>query len=259
MSRDYIYHHAAMNTEFTFRLVAAEKDTAQKAAFAAITLLDQLESKLSRYISGSDISQINHMQTGESLYISDLCYECLRVALAIGLESRGLFDITLGRQIEHLKSSSQDDQPELMGQLSLDPDKPAIHCLEAGREVDLGGIGKGFALDCIRKELEDWEIESGLLSSGASTHLAFGHKAWHICYDSGQAPYSLKNAAMSVSGIDIQGDHIVSPRPDQALLRQHLWVIHPNAAAADAWSTACFLMTDEELASCGEPIKILRG
>lgn len=259
MSSEFVFRHAAMNTEFTFRLIADEKERAHDAASAAITLPDELESKLSRYVPGSDVSQINHMQSGESLYLSDVTYDCLRQALTIGVESGGLFDISLGRQIEHLKSSSQGDQPELQGQLSLDPDKPAIHCLEAGREVDLGGIGKGFALDCIRKELEDWEIQSGLLSSGASTHLAFGDKEWQISYDPDREPYSLRNAAISVSGVDVQGEHIVSPRPNQWPLMQRLWVIQPSAAAADAWSTACFLMTAEELAKCSEQIEILTG
>jgi thiamine biosynthesis lipoprotein ApbE len=59
----------------------------------------------------------------------------------------------------------------------------------------------------------------------------------------------LKNQALSVSGIGIQGSHIVSPRQTESTqyAQERVWVSHEEAAYADAWSTACLLMTESEL------------
>ena len=143
MSDSYTFKHEAMKTTFTLRLIHAQAKHACDAANQAFALIDEIENSLSRYISGSDISQINRMQSGQTLFISETCYECMRIALKIYIDSDGLFDITLGRQIEHQKNAMTGIMPSIEGQLMVDPDRPAIHCVEAGREIDLGGIGKG--------------------------------------------------------------------------------------------------------------------
>ena len=256
----HTYTHEAMKTTFTLRLMHAQADHARDAANQAFALIDEIENALSRYIPGSDVSQINCMQSGQSLFISETCYECMRIALKIYIDTDGLFDITLGRQIEHQKNKLKGIAPALEGQLMVDPDRPAIHCVEAGREIDLGGIGKGYALDRIAPLLRGLGIKSGLASAGASTQLAFGESAWKIeLTGSSDMPIvELKNQALSVSGTEIQGSHIVSPRQTEFTHYAHtrVRVIHEEAACADAWSTACLLMTENELESAKDRITI---
>ncbi len=259
----HTYTHEAMKTTFTLRLIHAQADHARDAANQAFALIDEIENALSRYISGSDVSQINSMQSGQSLFISETCYECMRIALKIYIDTDGLFDITLGRQIEHEKNKLKGIAPDLGGQLMVDPDRPAIHCVEAGREIDLGGIGKGYALDRIAPLLRDLGIKGGLVSAGASTQLAFGESAWKIeLTGSSDMPIvELKNQALSVSGTEIQGSHIVSPRRTKFTHYAHarVRVIHEEAACADAWSTACLLMTENELENVKGRITIYCG
>ena len=83
-----------MKTTFTLRLIHAQAKHARDAANQAFALIDEIENALSRYISGSDVSQINRMQGGQTLFISETCYECVRIALKIYVDSDGLFDIT---------------------------------------------------------------------------------------------------------------------------------------------------------------------
>ncbi len=232
----------AMKTTFTLRLREESEREAAGIAQECFSELAYLESKLNRYLEGSDIWQINHMQAGETLYISEACYACLKLAMQAYQESQGLFDVTVGRQIEHLKSGGPGEPPEPAGQIAIDPERPAVHCLEPGREIDLGGIGKGFALDQLKEHLGDWGITAGLLSSGASTQLSFGPHAWPIelCGDKGTLVYSLRNKALSASGTGIQGSHIISPYSTSTdYVYKRIWIVHDSAAMADAWSTAC--------------------
>jgi len=256
----HTFTHEAMKTTFTLRLVHSQVDQARDAANQAFALIDEIENTLSRYIPESDVSQINCMQSGQSLFISETCYECMRIALKIYTDTDGLFDITLGRQIEHQKNKLEGMVPALEGQLMVDPDRPAIHCVEAGREIDLGGIGKGYALDRIAPLLRDLGIKSGLASAGTSTQLAFGESAWKIeLTGSTDMPIvELQDQALSVSGIEIQGSHIVSPRQTEFAHYTHprVRVVHEEAACADAWSTACLLMTENELETAKDRITI---
>ncbi|MDP4609621.1 MAG: FAD:protein FMN transferase [Opitutales bacterium] len=251
MEQLHTYIHDAMKTTFTLRLRGSDKSLCDSVAQAAITLIDEIEHSLSRYIEGSEAWQINHMQAGETLILSDLCYECLQYALHAYVQTDGLFDITLGTQIEHRKNAHDGVAPALCGQLMVDPDRPAIHCAEPGREIDLGGIGKGFALDKMRSVIEEMGIESALLSAGASTQLAFGEEAWEIELrgDNDTLKLSLQNQALSASGTSIQGSHIISPRDSHTNYQfPRLWLTHSSATMADAFSTAVLLMNEGESA-----------
>ena len=57
-------------------------------------------------------------------------------------------------------------RPVFWGPFVIAPDRPFISCEEAGREIDFGGIGKGFALDKMKSLMIDWGIKAALLSAG---------------------------------------------------------------------------------------------
>ena len=132
------FQHPAMNTTFTLRFLSDDSRLCKSVARNCFEIIDDLESRLSRYQEESEISQINHMRSGESLFIHETTYACIRSALEMHVVTQGLFDITLGKQIEHQKRRSTGESPTLGGTLALDPDRPVIHCIEAGREIDLG-------------------------------------------------------------------------------------------------------------------------
>ena len=246
-AKTYNFTHEAMKTVFQLRLCADDAVLAKNAALDCFERLDAIEDSLSRYIPGSDVWQINHMQSGQSLFVSEDCYQCLRLAMLVGQASSGLFDITLGRLIEHRKSAAEAAPPALAGQLMIDDTRPKVHCIERGREIDLGGIGKGYALDVLAERCREWGITNGLLSAGASTQLAFGNRPWELAMrgDQHNCELKLQEQALSASGTAIQGSHIVSPSGDNASLpRRRAWVRTSSAAMADAFSTAALLATD---------------
>ena len=165
----FVHEHEAMNTTFTIRLLGMDEQSARSLAQLCLERIDQLEGQLSRFLEGSDVSRINALPAGETLYISEPCHECLLLAMQAAAQTHGLFDITLGKRIEHRKEGKDGPMPELEGRLKVHPDVPAVTCEEAGREIDLGGIGKGFALDQLRELLNEWEAGGALITAGASS------------------------------------------------------------------------------------------
>lgn len=253
--------HEAMNTTFTFRFRGVEEKVAAGMARECIDRIDEIESRLSRFIDGSDVSRINQLKAGETLYLSETCHQCLLQAIEAHAITGGLFDITLGARIAHRKSGGDGQPPALTGQIVIHPDVPAVTCVEPGREIDLGGIGKGYALDQLQQILTEWGAEDFLLAAGASSLLAHGPTAWPIELAGAveSARVDLSNQSLSASGITIQGSHIVHPAGPDAMPASpcsRLWVTAPTATLAEVWSTALMLVPVEEIpeiiAGCGD-------
>lgn len=246
------FTHEAMNTTFTLRLRGIDMETAKGIARESFELVDRLESRLSRFMESSDVSRINVMAAGETLYLSEDCHQCLLLALDAHARTGGLFDITLGKRIEHRKSGDEGPPPAITGSLIIHPDVPAVTCVEPGRELDLGGIGKGYALDRLKQLLMDWEVDDALLAAGASSLLAFGPADWPVdlAGSFGSERIALSNQAISVSGTGIQGSHIIHPGGEEdmpATSCNRIWTLAPTAALAEIWSTALMLIEPHEI------------
>ncbi|HQE64975.1 MAG TPA: FAD:protein FMN transferase [Candidatus Saccharicenans sp.] len=122
-----------------------------------------------------------------------------------------------------------------------------------GLDLDLGAIGKGYALEAAAGYLSSWEIDSFLANAGQSTVLARGKEAWPVTVGGGfdflkAGRVKLKDRALSGSGHEVKGAHIYDPRRRQALSRQlAVWVSHPSPALADGLSTAFMVMDLKEI------------
>ena len=247
MKSEYlIFEHEAMKTTFVLRIPLVYADLPLASiSMECFDRLEQLEAQLSRYALGSEIQQINHMQAGDRLYLSQDSYQCIRIANQVQLDSKGAFDITLGKLIEHHKQALTSPQPNLSGHWIIDPQFPQIECIQVGREMDLGGIGKGYALDEIKKILNGWEIQEAVISAGASTQIAMGEQFvdFELLGDQTSKRIALKQMALSSSGVGIQAAHIVSPNELSTRTSfKRVWCVAQSASLADAWSTAAMLM-----------------
>ena len=243
------YSHDAMKTTFRIFVSGGDRARMDSAVSEAFQKLDDLESLLSRYVPGSDISRINAMKAGESLFLSNDCDQCLRLAIEASSATSGRFDPCIGTLIDVVKLPTGGGG-ELRGIVSLDPCRPMVSCIEEGRIFDLGAIGKGYALECMASILSEHGIEKALLTSGASTILAIGAIDWpiDIPHSSGSRRLMLRQAALGASGSSQQGTHIVDPRDGSPARHfQSVWVVHPRAPFADSFSTACFVMSPAEI------------
>jgi thiamine biosynthesis lipoprotein len=213
------FANQAMATEFEIFCVHAGRDYAQQAAWAAFDLLDRMESELSRFIENSDISRINALAPGESARVCRWTMECLQIARRAHTETAGAFDISLGSGLNSLELAPRDF---------------TVRTTTSAVRLDLGGIGKGYAVDRMAEVLRDWDIHQALVHGGFSSVLALdapaGFEGWPLSLSApAGAPFETVQArrrAFSASGVQ-KGDHILDPRTGR-----------PARRRAAAWATA---------------------
>ena len=264
------FSHVAMATRWQIRIDAdITQEHAAGIAEEAFTRIDRLKKALSRFIPSSDIARANALQAGQSLEIETDTWDCLNAAQKIAHATRRAFDPSAGKLIDFWKKQNRenlacaggfcDEMPEWreafedfrFGTLALEPER-RIRCITHGASLDLGGIGKGFALDKAAAILQEHGIERALLSAGGSTILALdapkNSEGWSIGFSDDTPPVRIARRAVGSSGTQFHGSHLVDPRSGlPANNKKHARILAPNATEADALATAFYVMTEREI------------
>ncbi len=233
------FTHEAMTTTFEVIIAGQEHAYARQASAAVFREVERINNLLNKYDAGSDIGQVNLLKADERVRVSIETLECLEKAIWAYHISGGLFDPTIGTGFH---------------ELVVDRSTFSVGWKKGGKgEIDLGGIGKGFAIDKAAEILKDWGVDKVVINGGTSTVLARG-KEWDLGVGgpwgtkAGFTSVHLKNQALSGSGTEVKGAHIINPKTGKPATR-HLaaWAIHPSAATADALSTAFMMMAPEKI------------
>ncbi|MHC4132396.1 MAG: FAD:protein FMN transferase [Planctomycetota bacterium] len=263
------FSHEAMATTFEIFIQNDNPDYANKAANVAFDELDSLQQQLSRYIENSDISRINNLALGETARIGLPAFECLNIAKDIHSQTNGAFDVTIGLLYDCWLDENKKILKPLNTQLEFAKEHTGIHFLELDQAeytvkllgektcLDLGGIGKGYAIDQVANLLQDWSIDKALIHGGLSTILAMdaptGQKGWPvnvsnpIDINKTSTNLLLSNRSLSISGLQ-KGSHIIDPRlAEPCHTNISAWASAETAAKADALSTAFMVMNHQEI------------
>jgi len=259
------FSHEAMATVFDVFITHGEPGYAEQAAWAAFDELDRLETQLSRFVENSDISAINSLEPNKQLRLSPATFECLKLSVEMYHKTGGAFDVTIGSLFDCLLNSDRtprrpsEQQLELArsrtgsDMIKLNESDFTVELSTEGVRIDLGAVGKGYAVDKMAELLGEWDIDTVVLSAGQSSILPVGAPArrqgWPVTITNPNEPkqvlahLDIKDLALSGSGLK-KGCHIIDPRSGEPVEGKiAAWAAAKTAAEADALSTAFMVMS----------------
>jgi len=263
------FSYEAMATVFEVFIVHEDAGYAQQAAYAAFDVLDRLEAELSRYVENSDISIINNLAVGEKYTVGIDTFNCLKQCQQLYHDTNGCFDVTIGALFDCWLDKDKKLLNPTEQQLAwakehtgadlylLDEELMTVELKKSPLKIDLGGFGKGYAVDEMAKGLGDWGITRALIHSGRSSVFGMGcpdgEKGWPVTIsnplDRGQIleRLYLRDYAISGSGLE-KGSHIIDPRSGRPVKgKAASWSAAATAAVADGLSTAFMITSDDEI------------
>jgi thiamine biosynthesis lipoprotein len=276
----------AMATRFEIVLHGENEVALRAAAEEALDEIQRLEAQLSLYEPASDISRINARAAAGPVRVEPRLFRLLQHAELLSRETEGAFDITVAPLMRcwgFLRGGGRLPEPDSladarnkvgMHHVILNQDDFTVRFARDGVMLDLGSIGKGYALERAAELLLDAGVTRALLHGGTSTVHAIGAppdaEAWKVAVphpafaaasaglhsthpnlDPTQtdllAVVPLKDEAMSVSAVwgkvfETNGrvyGHVIDPRKGEPVEAGLLAAaVLSSATETDAFSTA---------------------
>jgi thiamine biosynthesis lipoprotein len=200
-------------------------------------------------------------------------FHLIERALSYSRRTGGAFDITVGRLMKAWgffrdtgRHPSTDELAQALAQtgweyVKLGETNRTVRFLRRKLELDLGAVGKGYALDRVASLLRAHGVEAALVGAGQSTYIAVGappgSEGWPVhvpdAHDSVRrlTTVMLCDGALSTSGdsetfFELEGErygHILDPRtgyPVKGMVQ--VTVISSRAEVSDVLSTSLFVM-----------------
>jgi thiamine biosynthesis lipoprotein len=152
----------AMGTRFEMFLRGDDEQHLEAVAVAVCEVIQRLDGALSRFDKRSEISRVNREAIDKPVRVDRELFALLERCEQARELTEGYFDVTR------------------CAALLLDVGNCAVKLAHPDAVIDLGGVGKGYALDCGREILERFGVGCGLLQGGTSSVLAIGDEAWTI-------------------------------------------------------------------------------
>jgi len=287
ISQAHRFQHQAMASSWEIIIQHEDAEYAREASLAAFDELDRLESELSRFVENSDISRIKSLHAGRSAVVGLDTFGCLKTARQMYKKTGGAFDVTIGplyqcwfdensspsvhspmQSLEKkatgkkLREPTQKELDEArkrtgMELLELNEQEHSVKVKTGHLQLDLGGIGKGYAVDRMAEILRDWRLNRAFINGGSSSVLALDAplemKGWPVTISSPFEPKNtlnrlfLKNFSLGGSGLQT-ALHIIDPRTGRPVSNKvAAWSGDTKAVSTDALSTAFMTMSNEQI------------
>ena len=262
----------AMNCRFELALPGDDPVRLRAIGEEALAEIERLDRQLSFYRPESEISWINARATRKPVKVEPRLFRLLQLCGELNLKTDGAFDITIGPLMRAWGfvggKGRMADEAEIeaareiigMEHIGLDEESFTVRFDREGVAIDLGAIGKGYAVERAAGILRENGISSGLLHGGTSTVYAIGAqpdgRPWTIGLAeplSGQV--DLQDSGLSVSAVHgksfmedgIEFGHILDPRNGKPIRgNPAAAVVGPSPAICDALSTALLALGKQE-------------
>ena len=263
----------AMGSTYSIAVYGEDRVRMEAAVDAAFDEVRRLDEMLSNYRPSSEWSEVNRHAAEKPVHVSDELFRLLSACLEYSRKSEGAFDISVGPVVDLWKAALRGERvPTAEEQAKaracvgyekiklIPPDQVQFEspCLR----IDVGSIGKGYAVDRAVDILRAEGIQSALVDAGQSSIYGMGTppglQAWevHLRDPSGQVdPVVMLNensvstseqTPPSLLGNQSAG-HIIDPENGKPLETKFaLSVVVKTGTASDALSTTLLLVGPEK-------------
>jgi thiamine biosynthesis lipoprotein len=256
-------------------VIAKSQRAAKRCIKAAFDVQNRIESLMSDFRADSELSKVNRLAAQGPVPVSEMTFEVLQRAVHFTTLSNGAFDVTVGPLVDLWRKAGETDSPpteEALAEarrkvgsdkLILDGKNRTVRFAVEGMRVDLGGIGKGYAVDKAVEAMQKHGALGGLVDLGGNircfgqppqgqTHWRIGLQDPNVAPDEfgGTRPLlvlSFTKESVATSGdyrrfIKVQGkkqSHIIDAATGKGANKLVSdTIIAPDATTADALSTA---------------------
>ncbi len=260
--------HYVMGTILEITVEAPQIETGRQWIRDGVAEARRLEREFTSFDSQSALSELNR-QAGTGFHrIPIELFEILAQSKDLSRLSNGTFDVSVGPLIELWNGAAARDKWPAAEEIEASrrmvgygnirlrsPDEAELAL--PGMELDLGGIGKGYAADRIAEELRGFGARSALINFGESSIVALGPvgetagwPVWIRRKKTVEGPLRLRDCALSTSGSfghshrisHRRVGHVIDPRTGRPLLEERqVTVIAPTATEAEGWSKALLI------------------
>lgn len=215
-----VFHHScfAMGTRLNLVIPNMEKEHGDILADKASLILKEQEEIMSSYREDSEVSKVNRLAGKQKVKLSDELFNILKICNDYYKRTLGAFNPALLGVTSMIKNDSANEQRlnNINAASSgweyalLDESSATLQFTREKTGLDLGGFGKGWALEKIIDNLKKEGVESAFISFGESTVSAIGEHPlggpWQTsvpAIDKSNSPLELNlvNESFSISGL----------------------------------------------------------
>jgi thiamine biosynthesis lipoprotein len=259
-----------MGTRITVELWSDDEDRAERAIDAVLDEMRHIDESMSTYKPSSEVSRVNAGAADGPMPISKELYDLLTTAREYSVITEGAFDITYAsvgylydfrRRVRPNDSQIAAALPAVnYRHVLLDPKKQTVRFSQPGVRIDLGGIAKGYAVDCGIDVLKRLGFTRAYVSAGGDSRIIgdrFG-KPWMVGIRDPRKQdgevitrIPLVDAAISTSGDyeryfeedGVRYHHIIDPRTGHSASKvRSATIIGPYAMRTDGLSKTAFVL-----------------
>ena len=235
-----------MATRFEILLHGENASALRAAGEEALDEIDRLEARLSLFQASSEIAHLNARAARGPVRITPGLFALLQRAKELHEETGGAFDITIAPLVRcwgFMGGSGQ--KPEAvalaearakvgMALVELDRNDFTVCFKAEGVMLDLGAIGKGYAIERAVELLRDAGVTSALLHGGTSTVYGLGRppegECWRVAIEDPKARTGSHQVTISASEKEQAGQGSGSakilatvPLKDEAMSVSAIW------------------------------------
>jgi thiamine biosynthesis lipoprotein len=268
--------HHQMGTLFRIVAYAVDTSLAYEAIDSAFSRLDGLNDIFSDYKEDSELSKLGmNAVVGNPIGVSSDLFRVLRTSEEISRLSDGVFDITIGpltRLWRHAFKTGifprEEDVSEAKNRvnyMSIQLNEPGnfVTLTEPALLLDVGGIAKGYAVDCMYRVLKDYGFPVALIDGGGDIYAGDsppGKEGWKLRFFAAGESQEIKSVIISNRAAATSGDvynymehkghrysHIIDPRTGYGIQDGPIVTVLANTCmTADALASVFSIISPDE-------------